>query len=149
MPSIDLIKHPSNDDNTKRKGRGKGSGAGCKSGRGQTGQKSRSGGSIHPRFEGEQNPLVRKFPKFSGFKRHSKIHYYPVNTEQFSELPDGTTVDLAFLAEQKMLPSKKRGLRVKLLGDGKLTKKINFKLHAFSHKAREMVEKAGGSCEVI
>lgn len=148
MPTIELIKHPSNTGERKRKGRGKSS-HGCKSGRGQTGQKSRSGGTNHPRFEGEQNPMIRKFPKFSGFKHHSKIYYHPINAEQFQELPDGTVVDMVFLAEQKLLPSKTRGLRVKLLGDGNLTKKINFKLHAFSHKARAKVELAGGSCEVI
>jgi large subunit ribosomal protein L15 len=132
--------------------RGLGSGHGQKAGRGQTGQKSRSGGSIHPRFEGGQTPVARHFPKLGGFKHHSKIVYFAVNLGQFTETADGTTVDLALLASQSLLPKKTRGLKVKLLGDvgeGGFGRKLTFKLHAFSNSARAKVEAAGGACEVI
>ena len=149
MPAFEKFKHPSMLKQRKRKGRGISSGSGKTSGRGQTGQKSRAGGNIHPRFEGAQTPNIRKFPKMGGFKHHRKIYYSPVNLSQFSEVADGTVVDLAYLAEHRLLPKKIRGLRIKLLGDGEISKKVDFKLHAFSHQAKAKVEKAGGTCEAI
>ena len=132
----------------KRKGRGISSGHGKTCGRGQTGQKSRSGGTPAAHFEGGMAPLVRHFPKIGGFKHYRKITYYPVNLNQLTTAKDGTVVDLAWLAENGLLPSKLRGLHVKLLGDGELKTKLTFKLHAFSNRAKAKVEQAGGSCEV-
>lgn len=150
MATIERIKHPSNLKDRKRKGRGRGSGMGKTSSRGQTGQLSRSGHSkMPPRFEGGRTPDIRHAPKIGGFKHHSKVVYYPVNLGYFAEAEDGTVVDLIFLAENGLLPKKLRGLRVKLLGDGEFAKKLTFKLHAFSHKAKARVEEAGGTCEVI
>jgi large subunit ribosomal protein L15 len=152
MPAIEITQHPSNVKSRKRIARGLGSGHGQKAGRGQTGQKSRSGGSIHPRFEGGRTPTVRKWAKLGGFKHHSKIYYFAVNLGQFTELADGTTVDLALLESQSMLPKKKRGLKVKLLGgveDSGFSRKLTFKLHAYSHAAQAKVEAAGGTCEVV
>jgi large subunit ribosomal protein L15 len=152
MPVIEITQHPSNSKSRKRIARGLGSGHGKTAGRGQTGQQSRSGGSIHPRFEGGQTPVARHFAKLGGFKHHSKITYFAVNLNQFAELADGATVDFAFLASQSLLPKKQRGLKVKLLGgtgDAPFARKLNFKLHAFSHSAKAKVEAAGGSCEVV
>jgi large subunit ribosomal protein L15 len=149
MPRIEKIKHPSTTQSRKRKGRGMSSGSGKTSGRGQTGQKSRSGGSIHPRFEGAQVPNIRKAPKFGGFKHHRKVVYYPVNLGDLASAPDGAEIDLVFLAKAHLLPKKLRGLRVKLLGDGEISKKLTFKLHAYSHQAQAKVEAAGGTCEVL
>jgi large subunit ribosomal protein L15 len=149
MPVFEQFKHPSNEKGRRRRGRGISAGRGKTAGRGQTGQKSRSGGNIHPRFEGGRTPAVRKFGKFGGFKRHRKVYYHAVNLGSFAEADDGTVVDLAYLDEHSLLPKKRRGLRVKLLGDGEFAKKLTFKLHAFSHSAKKRVEDAGGICEVI
>lgn len=149
MPVFEQFKHPSNEKGKKRRGRGIGAGRGKTAGRGQTGQKSRSGGSIHQRFEGGRTPAVRKFGKFSGFKHHRKIYFYAVNLGSFAEAEDGCVIDLAYLDAHGLLPKKRRGLRVKLLGDGEFAKKLSFKLHAFSHSAKGRVEAAGGTCEVI
>ena len=152
MPVIEITQHPSNVKSRKRIARGLGSGHGKTAGRGQTGQQSRSGGSIHPRFEGGQTPVARHFPKLGGFKHHSKIIYFAVNLGQFTEVADGTTVDLTVLASHNLLPKKKRGLKVKLLGsmgEEGYNRKLNFKLHAFSSSAKAKVEAAGGTCEVI
>jgi large subunit ribosomal protein L15 len=149
MAVIEQIKHPSNTKRRKRVGRGMGSGSGQKSGRGQTGQRSRSGGTKAQMFEGGRAPLIRHFSKIGGFKHHSKVVYHVVNLRQVADAEAGTVVDLLFLEERGLLPKKLRRLRVKLLGDGELTAKLIFKLHAFSNRAREIVERAGGSCEVI
>ncbi len=149
MPEIGFTKHPSNLKRRRRRGRGIAAGRGKTGGRGQTGQKSRSGGSIPPRFEGGRTPAVRKFGKIGGFKHHRKVHYYAINLGQFADVADGTVVDLAYLDEQHLLPKKRRGLRVKLLGDGEYGRKLTFRLHAYGHRARARVEAAGGSCEVI
>lgn len=149
MPPLDMIKHPSTLQTRKRKGRGISSGDGKTSGRGQTGQKSRSGGNIHPRFEGAQTPNIRKAPKFGGFKRYSKITYHAVNLGDLADAPEGAEIDLIYLAKAHLLPKKLRNMRVKLLGDGEISKKLKFKLHAYSHKARAKVEQAGGTCEVL
>jgi large subunit ribosomal protein L15 len=151
MPVIEITQHPSNVKGRKRIARGMGSGHGKTAGRGQTGQQSRSGGNIHPRFEGGQTPVARHWPKLGGFKHHSKIYYFAVNLGQFTEVADGTTVDLALLAAHGLLPKKKRGLKVKLLGgvgETQFSGKLHFKLHAFSNSAKAKVEAAGGSCEV-
>ena len=147
MPVFELFKHPSNQKRRKRRGRGCASGLGKTSGRGQTGQKSRSGGGIPARFEGGRTPAVRRFAKIGGFKHHKKIYYYPVNLGDLEGLPEGTVVDYELLDELSLLPSKRRGLRVKLLGDGEITTKLTFKLDAYSHSARKKVEDAGGTCE--
>lgn len=147
MPVLHPTKHPSNSKEPKRKGRGIGSGNGRSAGRGDKGQKTKT--NIHPRFEGGRAPTIRHLPKYAGFHLHSKVVYHPVNLGQFSELPDGTVVDLVFLAENGLLPKKLRGLRIKLLGDGEFARKLTFKLHAYSHAAQARVEQAGGTCEVI
>jgi large subunit ribosomal protein L15 len=152
MPVIEITLHPSNVKTRKRLARGTGGKGGQKAGRGQTGQQSRSGGNIHPRFEGGRTPAVRKWAKLGGFKHHSKITYFAINLGNLTELEDGTTVDLALLAAHSMLPKKKRGLRVKLLGgmdDAGFSRKLNIQLHAFSNSAKAKVEAAGGTCEVI
>src|SRR5436190_7064177 len=151
MPVIPITKHPSNSKSRKRIARGLGSGHGQKAGRGQTGQQSRSGGNIHPRFEGGRTPAVRKWAKLGGFKHHSKIEYFAVNLGQFTELEDGTLVDLILLRASSLLPKKTRGLKVKLLGgmtESGFARKLTFKLDAYSNSAREKVEAAGGTCEV-
>ena len=149
MSGIEITLHPSNVKTRKRKGRGMSSGDGKTCGRGQNGQKSRSGGTPGAFFEGGQMSMARHFPKIGGFKHHSKIIYYPVNLNQLEGAEAGSVIDLAWLAENGLLPSKLRGLRVKLLGDGEVKSKLTFRLHAFSNAVRSKVEAAGGSCEVL
>jgi large subunit ribosomal protein L15 len=149
MPVFEQFTHPSNTRKRKRRGRGIAAGRGKTAGRGQTGQKSRSGGTIHARFEGGRTPVVRKWGKFSGFQRRRKVHYYPVNLSDFAGAEGGTVIDLAYLEAHSLLPKKRRGVLIKLLGNGKLETKLVFKLHAYSNNAREKVEAAGGTCEVI
>ena len=149
MAVIEINQHPSNVAERKRIGRGIAAGQGKTSGRGHKGYGSRSGNGQKPRFEGGQQPMVRHLPKLGGFKNHRKIYYHAVNLRDLAEAEAGTTIDLLYLESKSLLPKKLRGLAVKLLGDGGVDKKLHFKLHAFSHKAKEAVEKAGGTCEVI
>jgi len=149
MPVFEQFTHPSNAKSPRRRGRGLGGGRGKTAGRGQTGQKSRSGGNIPARFEGGRTPAVRKFGKFSGFQRRRKLHYHAVNLDDFAAADSGTVIDLAYLEAHSLLPKKRRGMLIKLLGDGKLEHKLVFKLHAYSNSARAKVEAAGGTCEVI
>ncbi|NPB07262.1 MAG: 50S ribosomal protein L15 [Aquificae bacterium] len=131
----------------KRVGRGIGSGKGKTAGRGHKGQKSRSGDkNLPPHFEGGQTPLYMRVPK-RGFRNPFKKTYTPVNVGTLNALfPEGTLVTPELLAEHGLCSKKDR---VKILGDGELTKKLVVKAHAFSKSAKEKIEKAGGSWEVI
>lgn len=148
IEKFQLMKHPSRMKSRKRKGRGVSAGQGHKCGRGQTGQKSRSGGSIHPRFEGGQIPLVMHLPKMDGFRSLKTYQTEVFNLETFNELPSGTNVNLSFLLENGFI-RKTRSVRVKILGDGELNIALKFSAHAFSKSAREKIEAAGGTCEVV
>lgn len=152
MPIIEQIKHPSNVKRRRRKGYGQGSGLGRTAGRGQKGATSRSGNTENPRHEGGQQPLVRHLPKLGGFKHHSKVEYYPINISALAGLKSGADVDVFTLDGLGLLPKKVRGMKVKLLAGGAgadFAPKLNVKLHAFSSKARELIERAGGTCEVL
>lgn len=131
----------------KRVGRGPGSGLGKTSGKGHKGQKSRSGRMRIAGFEGGQMPLQRRLPKF-GFKNPFRVEYVPVNLDRLDALfDDGATVDLEAWAAKGILKKKKH--LVKVLGQGQLTKKLHVSAHAFSQKAKEAIENAGGSVTVI
>lgn len=132
-----------------RKGRGRGSGAGKTSGRGHKGQKARSGGGVRPQFEGGQMPLYRRLPK-RGFnnKRFAK-HYITVNVKDLACMEDGDVVTAESLAERGIISLPKVNDGLKVLGDGELTIKLEVKAKAFTATAKEKIEKAGGSCEVI
>lgn len=129
----------------KRVGRGPGSGAGKTSGRGHKGQKSRSGGSIPPWFEGGQMPLHRRVPK-RGFKPLRRVEYQVVNVRQLAELEE-SEITPAVLRARGLIGSLRRP--VKVLGNGGLDRAMVVRAHAFSRRAREKVERAGGSIEVI
>lgn len=128
----------------KRVGRGYGSGRGGHTcGRGQKGQKSRSGGKVKIGFEGGNVPLYRRLPKFRGFRNPTRVAYEAIN---FSDLEknykDGETVSPVTLKEKGLL--KKGTTKVKILGKGKLTKKLAFKGVSFSENAKAVVEKLSG-----
>ena len=148
LDHFQLFKHPSRMKKHKRKGRGVSSGQGHRCGRGQTGQKSRSGASVHPRFEGGQTPLVRHLPKMDGFRSLKSYEALVFNIATFSELASGTKVNLSFLLENGFM-RKTRQIKVKILGNGELSIPLHFTAHAFSNSAREKIESAGGSCEVV
>lgn len=131
--------------NHKRKGRGPGSGNGKTAGRGQKGQKSRSGGSVHPRFEGGQMPLIRRIPK-RGFKSINRVEYQVVNVRDFAKV-DGAEVSPETLKAAGLVRSLK--MPVKVLGVGEVSGKISVSAHKFSASAQSKIEAAGGSVTVI
>lgn len=130
----------------KRVGRGGASGWGTTAGRGNKGQKARSGGGVRRGFEGGQMPLQRRIPK-RGFTNIFKKEYSIVNVEQLNRFEDGAVVDVDALKKAGLVKNVKDG--VKVLGRGKLEKKLVVKAHAFSKTAVECIQAAGGSAEVI
>ena len=129
-----------------RVGRGIGSGNGKTSGRGQKGQKARSGGGVRPGFEGGQNPLFRRIPK-RGFNNVNRKEFAVVNLNDLNKFEDGTVVSPALLLETKVIKKELSG--VKVLANGKLVKKLTVQAHKFSSSAKEAIEAAGGVCEVL
>jgi large subunit ribosomal protein L15 len=128
----------------KRVGRGPGSGHGKTAGRGEKGQKSRSGFSRKLGFEGGQMPLHRRLPK-RGFTNIFKKDYAVVNVSDLDRFDNGASVDEAALRAAGLVKGQNDG--VKILGDGELSKKLTVSATKFSKSAREIIEKAGGSCE--
>lgn len=128
----------------KRVGRGTGSGMGKTSTRGHKGQLARSGGGKGPQFEGGQTPLVRRLPK-RGF--HNVFHqgFVVVNVGDLERFEAGTTVTPEVLREARVV--RKAG-KVKVLGDGELTKALTVKVDAVSKSAAEKIAQAGGKVEV-
>lgn len=129
-----------------RVGRGPGSGNGKTCGRGQKGQKSRSGGGTRLGFEGGQTTLARRLPK-RGFTNFNRKEYAIVNVETLNKYDEGTVVNAALLLEDKVIRKELNGLKV--LGDGKLEKKLTVQAAKFSKSAKEAIEKVGGTAEVI
>jgi large subunit ribosomal protein L15 len=128
-----------------RKGRGHGSGNGKTAGKGHKGQKARSG-SPRIGFEGGQMPLYRRIPK-RGFKNRNRKEIIGVNVCALERFDNGTTVTIATLKEAGIVKNPRDG--VKILGYGELTKKLDVKVHAFSAKAKEIIEANGGTTEVL
>ena len=129
-----------------RVGRGHGSGNGKTSGRGQKGQKSRSGGLPRPGFEGGQMPLYRRIPK-RGFTNYNHLDIIGVNVSALDVFDNGAEVDTEALIDAGIIKNPRDG--IKLLGNGDISKKLTVKLNAFSASAKEKIEAAGGTCEVI
>lgn len=128
-----------------RRGRGHGSGNGKTAGKGHKGQKARSG-APRPGFEGGQMPLYRRLPK-RGFKNRNHIEIVAINVSALEVFENGATVDVEALMAQGIIKNPADG--VKILGNGELTKKLNVKVNSFSESAKEMIEKLGGTAEVI
>lgn len=127
----------------KRIGRGTGSGRGGTSTRGHKGAKSRSGYSQKAGFEGGQMPLQRRVPKF-GFKNVNRVEYKAINLDVIQALAannNAQIVDITFLRENGLVS---KNDRVKVLGRGEFTTSVEVHAHAFSAKAKELIEKAGG-----
>jgi large subunit ribosomal protein L15 len=133
--------------NRKRIGRGPGSGTGEQSGKGVKGQKARTGHhGARLGFEGGQMPMQRRFPK-KGFKNPFRREIFAVNVGALDQRFKSGTVDLAALQAAGMVPRSMEN--VKILGEGELTKKLVVKANAFSASAKEKIEKAGGTVEVV
>ncbi len=130
----------------RRLGRGVGSGLGKTSGKGHKGAKARSGGGKRPGFEGGQMPLVRQLPK-RGFKNIFAKEYATVNLSALNALEDGTEVTAALLKEKRIIRKELCGLKV--LGNGELKRKLTVKAAKFTASAKEKIEAAGGTAEVI
>ncbi len=128
-----------------RRGRGHGSGNGKTAGKGHKGQKARSG-APRPGFEGGQMPLYRRIPK-RGFKNRNTLTIVSINVSDLERFEAGATVDIAALIEAGVVKNPRDG--VKILGNGELSKKLDVKANAFSASAKEKIEAAGGSAEVI
>ena len=131
---------------SKRIGRGHGSGQGKTAGKGHKGQKARAGRGIRIGFEGGQMPLQRRIPK-RGFNNIFAEEWIAINLSSLEVFEDGSVVDAAALAQKGII--KKANLPVKVLGNGKLTKKLEVKLNAYSASAAEKIAAAGGKAEVI
>ena len=152
----------------KRKGRGAGTGNGKTAGRGHKGQKARSGGGVRIGFEGGQMPLARRVPK-RGFNNIFAKPLEIVNLSALNKFEDGETVTAEALLSKGILKKCPYGYKVlgngkltkkvkgilkkcpygyKVLGNGKLTKKVNVEASAFSQSAKEAIEAAGGKAEV-
>ena len=130
----------------KRVGRGPGSGHGKTVSRGEKGQKSRSGYSQRIGFEGGQMPLVRRLPK-RGFTNIFKKEYAVVNVSDLERFDAGATIDEGALRKAGLV--KGRYDAIKILGDGKLSKKLVVNAHKFSASAKKQIEAAGGTCQEI
>ena len=131
----------------KRRGRGPGSGLGKTGGRGQKGQKARSGVSIGAVFEGGQLPLYRRIPKRGFTNAKFKTIYAIINVEDLNRFEDGTVITPALLKETGLVKKQYNGIKV--LGNGKLEKKITIQANKFSSSALEKIKEAGSKAEVI
>ncbi|MEK9509361.1 50S ribosomal protein L15 [Gemmatimonadota bacterium Y43] len=140
----ELSPSPGSHRDRKRVGRGPGSGTGKTAGRGEKGQKARSGGSIPAGFEGGQMPLHRRIPK-RGFHNLNRVEYQVVNIGQLSQLSG--EVDPEAMRAAGLVRSLRKP--VKVLGDGELSTSIQVTAHAFSGSAREKIEAAGGTATVL
>lgn len=129
-----------------RVGRGSSSGNGKTSGRGHKGQKARSGGGVRLGFEGGQQPLFRRIPK-RGFTNINSKEYAVVNLDTLNRFEEGTEVTPALLVESGVVRDEKSGIKV--LAKGAVEKKLKVKAHKFSEAAKEAIEAAGGTVEVI
>lgn len=147
MKLHDMSPTPGSRKPRKRVGRGDSSGLGKTAGRGDKGQKSRTGARIRPFFEGGQIPLFRRLPK-RGFKNADRIIYALVNLNVLEDnFNAGEIVDLETLHAKKLLG--KGETMVKILANGEITKALTVKAAKFSAAAQAKITAAGGSCEVI
>ncbi|MHC4985019.1 MAG: 50S ribosomal protein L15 [Planctomycetota bacterium] len=145
MKLDEILKSAGRNKRPKRVGRGTGSGMGKTSGRGHKGLGSRAGSGKRLGYEGGQNPLLARVPKrgFSNFQFQSPRQI--VNIASLDRFDDGARVDAAALAEARLIDNP--SVPVKVLGNGELTKKLTVVASAFSAKAVEKIQQAGGACE--
>ena len=147
MELHELRKNPGATKERRRVGRGMGSGLGKTSGKGEKGQKARSGVSIPATFEGGQLPLYRRLPKRGFSNAPFKIRYAVINISDLNRFSDGTEVTPELLKDCGLLKKQLSG--VKVLGEGNLEKKLTIKANKFSREAIVKIEESGSTYEVI
>jgi len=147
MKLEELKKNPGATHRKKIVGRGSGSGLGKTSGKGHKGQNARSGGGVRPLFEGGQLPLYRRLPKRGFSNALFKIRYATINVEDLNVFGEGTLVTPALLKETGLVKKQLNGIKV--LGNGKLEKKLTIQAHKFSKSALEKIKESGSKAEVI
>ena len=130
-----------------RKGRGIAAGQGASCGFGMRGQKSRSGRPTRPGFEGGQMPLYRRVPKLKHFEIINQKNFSIVNLSKLSDFKDSEIVNVDSLVKRKLLFKPKFPL--KILGNGEVKVKLKVQAQAFTKVAKEKIEAAGGSCEIL
>ena len=130
-----------------RKGRGIAAGQGASCGFGMRGQKSRSGRSTRPGFEGGQMPLYRRVPKLKHFEIINQKNFSIINLSKLSEFKDNEVVNIDSLVKKGLLYKPKFPL--KILGSGEINAKLKVQAHSFTKVAQQKIENAGGSCEII
>ena len=128
-------------------GRGPGSGHGKTSGRGEKGQKARSGGGVHMWFEGGQTPLYKRLPRRGFSNARFSTKYAVVNVSDFYWFKDGEVVTPELLIESGLVKKELNG--IKILGNGTLEKKLTVKANRFTNSAINKIEELGGTTEVI
>ncbi len=143
-----LAPAPNSRTDAKRLGRGIGSGLGKTSGKGHKGQWARSGGGVRPGFEGGQMPLARRLPK-RGFNNKWKKEYLIVNVGDLNKFDNDTVVNAELLINSGLVSYDADNRGLKVLGNGKLEKKLTIQATKFSDSAKEAIEKAGGKVEVV
>jgi large subunit ribosomal protein L15 len=147
VPILSRLKPPPGAVRRRRRvGRGPGSGLGKTAGKGQKGQKARGKGKVARGFEGGQTPLQRRLPKY-GFKNPFSRKVSTVNVKSLGRFEAGSVVDPEALRKAGLIG--KQFDEVKILGEGTLEQKLTVRAHAFSKGARELIEKAGGTAELI
>ena len=147
MKLHELMQNAGAKQTRKRLGRGMGSGLGKTSGKGEKGQKARSGVSIPATFEGGQLPLYRRLPKRGFSNAQFKIKYATINVEDLNRFEDGTEVTPELLRETGLVKNQLDGIKV--LGNGTLEKKLTIKANKFSKEAISKIEKSGSKYEVM
>ena len=130
----------------KRLGRGQGSGQGKTAGKGHKGQNARSGGGVAIGFEGGQTPLYKRIPK-RGFTNFTRKEYAVVNLDVLNRFEDGAVVTPEVLKETGIVKKQLDGIKV--LGNGKLEKKLTVKCNKISASANKAIEEVGGTVEVL
>ena len=128
-------------------GRGPGSGHGKTSGRGEKGQKARSGGGVHMWFEGGQTPLYKRLPRRGFSNARFSTKYAVVNVSDLNRFKDGEVVTPELLIESGLVKKELNG--IKILGNGTLEKKLTVKANRFTNSAITKIEELGGTTEVI
>lgn len=147
MKLEDLRPSPGSRTSRKRLGRGHGSGHGTTAGKGTKGQKSRSGGKVRPGFEGGQNPIYRRMPYKRGFTNPFKVEYEVVNVGRLAELELESPITPESLYDRGVI--RDASALVKILATGEIATAVHVRAHKFSASAREKIEAAGGTAEVI
>jgi len=126
----------------RRVGRGNASGAGTYCGRGSKGQGQRKSANVRPGFEGGQTSLISRLPKLRGFNNPNRVEFQIVNVRDLDRFSDGDEVNVQSLLEKRLVS--KKDVPVKLLGMGKVEKKVTVRLQKVSGSAREKIVAAGG-----